>query len=77
MSVIPMMIFASLMLAVGSLLLFGYSLNNRDHQHSERLALMPLLEESPKPKPAQPQESQPTSPVAEGSAAPHAAKNHG
>ena len=38
MSVIPMMIFASLMLAVGSLLLFGYSLNNRDHQHSERLA---------------------------------------
>jgi len=35
-------IFVSLMLVVGSLLLFGHSLRKRDHEHAERLSLLPM-----------------------------------
>lgn len=36
------MIFVSLMLVLGSLLLFAFSAKQRDHEHSDRLALLPL-----------------------------------
>jgi len=32
----------SLLLVVGSLILFAYSIKQRDHEHANRLALLPL-----------------------------------
>jgi hypothetical protein len=46
-----MMVFASLMLVVSSLVLFAYSLKQRDHQHADRLALLPLLDNPPSRRP--------------------------
>ncbi len=45
MAVLILQIFVSLMLVVGSLLLFGYSVRQRDHEHAERLSLLPLAED--------------------------------
>ena len=42
MEIIVLQVFVSLMLVVGSLLLFAYSAKQRDLEHSDRLALMPL-----------------------------------
>ncbi len=49
MNVVPLMVFVSLMLVVGSLVLFGYSVRHRDHQHAERLALLPFEGEQTTP----------------------------
>jgi hypothetical protein len=40
--VIALQVFVSLTLVVGSLLLFAFSAKQRDHEHSSRLALLPL-----------------------------------
>ncbi|MBS2032461.1 MAG: cytochrome oxidase [Deltaproteobacteria bacterium] len=45
MNAIPLMVFVSLMLVCGSLILFGYSVRHRDHQQAERLALLPFADE--------------------------------
>lgn len=50
MNVIPLMVFVSLMLVVGSLVLFGYSMRHRDHQQAERLALLPFTDEDEQPQ---------------------------
>lgn len=42
MDVVVLQVFVSLMLAVGSVLLFAHSAKQRDHEHSHRLALLPL-----------------------------------
>ena len=42
MEVIGLQIFVSLMLVLGSLLLFAWSAKQRDHEHNDRLALLPL-----------------------------------
>jgi hypothetical protein len=39
------MVFVSLLLVAGSLLLFGYSVRHRDHQQADRLALLPFESE--------------------------------
>lgn len=49
MNVIPLMVFVSLMLVAGSLVLFGYSIRQRDHQQAERLALLPFTDEDEEP----------------------------
>jgi hypothetical protein len=41
-NVIVLQVFVSLMLVVGSLVLFAYSMRQRDHEHAERLSLFPL-----------------------------------
>jgi len=38
-------VFVSLMLVGGSLLLFGHSMHRRDHEHADRLSILPLEEE--------------------------------
>lgn len=38
-------VFVSLMLVGGSLLLFGHSMRRRDHEHADRLSLLPLEKE--------------------------------
>ena len=45
MSVIVLQVFVSLMLVAGSLVLFVYSVRQKDFEHSERLSLFPLEEE--------------------------------
>lgn len=45
MNVIPFMVFVSLMLVAGSLFLFGHSMRKKDHQHADRLALLPLIDD--------------------------------
>lgn len=50
MSVVPLLMFVSLMLVAASLLAFGHSLSKRDHHHADRLALLPL-EDDDRPNP--------------------------
>lgn len=49
MEVLGLQIFVSLMLVLGSLLLFAFSAKQRDHEHSDRLALLPLEQDSLRP----------------------------
>lgn len=57
MSVLPLLVFVSLMLVVGSLLLFGHSVRQRDHHHADRLALLPL-DPKDSPNPGKPTDKQ-------------------
>jgi hypothetical protein len=43
--VLILQVFVSLMLVVSSLMLFVYSARRRDHEHADRLALLPIEEE--------------------------------
>ena len=45
MEVIALQVFVSLVLVGGSLLLFGHSMRQRDHEHADRLSLLPLEED--------------------------------
>ncbi len=53
MNVLVLQVFVSLMLVAGSVLLFLVSARLRDHEHADRLSLLPLEDEeqSPEPKP--------------------------
>jgi hypothetical protein len=51
MNVVPLMVFVSLMLVAGSLLLFGHAMRRKDHHHADRLALLPVTDEE-RPTPA-------------------------
>ena len=42
MEVVILQVFVSLLLVCGSLLLFAYSVRQRDFEHTERLALLPI-----------------------------------
>ena len=50
MDVLILQVFVSLMLVIGSLLLFLYSVRQRDHEHADRLALFPIALDDAKPK---------------------------
>jgi hypothetical protein len=50
MNVIVMQVFVSLVLVVGSLILFGISMRNRDHEHADRLSLLPMADDDAKEK---------------------------
>jgi hypothetical protein len=45
--VVTLQVFVSLILVVGSVLLFAFSCRQRDFDHADRLALLPLSPESP------------------------------
>lgn len=45
MNVVVLQVFVSLMLVVGSLLLLAYSLKHADHEHADRLSLLPMEDE--------------------------------
>jgi hypothetical protein len=47
--VVILQVFVSLALVVGSLLLFGFSHRQRDLEHADRLALLPLAEDTQGP----------------------------
>jgi hypothetical protein len=47
--VVILQVFVSLVLVVGSVLLFAFTCRQRDFDHSDRLALLPLEKERKKP----------------------------
>ena len=47
MSVLPLQVFVSLMLVVGAVLALAYSLKQADHEHADRLSLLPLDDDAP------------------------------
>lgn len=49
MEVLVLQAFVSLILVGGSLLLFGHSAHQRDYEHADRLALLPLGDEGVRP----------------------------
>ena len=49
MEAIHLQVFVSFLLVVGSLIAFAYSARQRDDEHSDRLALLPIEEESSTP----------------------------
>ena len=59
MSVVPLQVFVSLVLVAGSILLLAYSIRHADHEHADRLALLPIDDE---PLPAPPEQA-PTAPA--------------
>ncbi len=59
MEVVTLQVFVSLMLVVGSVLLFAFTCRQRDFDHVDRLALLPL-EDGPDPKPSPEQHKEPS-----------------
>ena len=49
MNILGLPIFVSLMLVVGALVLFIFSVNQRDYEHDDRLALSPLDDDDASP----------------------------
>ena len=54
MSVVVLQVFVSLMLVASSVLLFLVSVRQRDHEHADRLSLIPLEDEQPASSPSAP-----------------------
>lgn len=48
MNVIVLQVFVSLMLVLGAVLLLAYSVRHSDHEHADRLSLLPLEQDEPK-----------------------------
>ena len=46
MEVLSLQIFVSLVLVLGSILLFAYAARGRDQDHADRLALLPLADDA-------------------------------
>jgi hypothetical protein len=44
-NVLVLQVFVSLMLVVGAVVLFAYSVKQADHEHADRLSLFPLEED--------------------------------
>jgi hypothetical protein len=61
MSVLVLQVFVSLMLVAGSVLLFAFSIRHRDYEHSDRLSLFPLEDDSARPVQAEAPQPQPPS----------------
>ncbi len=49
MEVLILQVFVSLLLVAGSIVLFGYSMRHRDHEHADRLALLPTARDDARP----------------------------
>lgn len=47
MEVITLQVFVSLMLGVSGVMFFLYSMKKRDHEHADRLALLPMEDDEP------------------------------
>lgn len=47
MNVIVLLVFVSLMIVVGALLAFAWSMKESEHEHADRLSLLPLDDQNP------------------------------
>jgi hypothetical protein len=52
--VLILQVFVSLMLVVGSLVLFAHSMRQRDHEHADRLSLLPIADDDARPATEEP-----------------------
>ncbi|MBX7114692.1 MAG: cytochrome oxidase [Myxococcaceae bacterium] len=50
MSIIVLQVFVSLLLVTGGVVLFIYSVRQKDHEHADRLSLIPLEDDTPAPR---------------------------
>jgi hypothetical protein len=49
--ILILQVFVSLLLVVGSVILFGYTCRQRSFEHVDRLALLPMEDDAPPPIP--------------------------
>ena len=49
MEVLILQVFVSLVLVAGSVVLFAFSMRQRDHEHADRLALFPMARDDAPP----------------------------
>jgi hypothetical protein len=49
MNVIVLQVFVGLVLVCGALVLFAYSVRGKDHEHAERLSLLPIEDDEGSP----------------------------
>jgi hypothetical protein len=59
-SVVPLLLFCSLLLVAGSIVLFVFSARQGDCQEAERLCLLPLEDDAGTPAPRAPAADSPT-----------------
>jgi len=64
MSIVPLLLFCSLALVAGSILLFVFSARQGDCHDSERLCLLPLEDDTGDAEPSPPASAVPSSPTA-------------
>lgn len=57
MEIVVVQVFVSLVLVVGSLILFAISARQRDYEHADRLALLPMQSDTGQPSPDKPSPS--------------------
>jgi hypothetical protein len=50
MEILVVQVFVSLLLVVGGVVLLAYSIKQADHEHADRLSLLPLQEDEPETK---------------------------
>ncbi len=50
MEVLILQVFVSLLLVAGSVLLFSYSMRQRDHEHADRLSLLAVERDDARPE---------------------------
>ena len=62
MSIVPALLFFSLLLVAGSIVLFVWSAKQGDCHESDRLCLLPLEDDEPQPEQPPPTEAQPGQP---------------
>jgi hypothetical protein len=60
--ILILQVFVSLMLVGGSLLLFVHGMRQRDHEHADRLSLLPVEEEDAPATPDPEERREPTQP---------------
>ncbi len=48
MEILVVQVFVSLLLVVGGVVLLAYSIKQADHEHADRLSILPLQEDAPK-----------------------------
>ena len=64
MDILILQVFVSLILVVGSVILFGFTCRQRSFEHVDRLALLPMEDDPPSPVPTS--NTRDPSPVVEG-----------
>lgn len=47
MNVVALLVFVSLMIVLGALLAFAWSVKEQEHDHADRLSLLPLDDQNP------------------------------
>lgn len=63
MEIVTVQVFVSLVLVLGSLILFGISAKQRDYEHADRLALLPMEKDVGEPDANAPSDKEACMPI--------------